>query len=118
MDERTLGGVAGNDVDAIVAAFESGGAVIEAEMAFGSFRSVATPARGFEDGLDVAVKIDFCVGRWGEFGFVENGSGADERESVKRKRCPDVFLKDRIHCLFLRFTFYVYALIQHPRVHV
>ena len=85
MDERAFGTVAGEDVGAILAAFECVFASVEEEFAFGFFGVVAGEAGFFENGLNVFREIDLGGGGWREFGgvhcrcsgrfFRENGCG-------------------------------------------
>jgi hypothetical protein len=71
MDEGAFGAVAGDDIDAVIAAFEGCGGVIEAKIAFGFYRAVAANARGFEDWFYVASEIDLIGGRGRELGFID-----------------------------------------------
>jgi len=70
MDERTFAAVAGEDVGAVFAAFESVFAGVEKEFAFGFLGIVAGEAGFFEDGLNVFGEIDLGRGGWREFGGV------------------------------------------------
>ena len=65
MDERTFGAIAGNDVHAILTAFERGFPIIQAEAASRLFRSVTTEAVILDNRADVAGENDLirCRGR-------------------------------------------------------
>ena len=63
MNERAFAAVPGNDIHALLAAFEGGGAVVQAKLAFGFFRAVAAEAILIKDGFDIAGEIN-PVGGW------------------------------------------------------
>jgi len=57
-NERAVRTVAGDDIDSVFAALESGSSAIEAEMAPRPFRAVTAKAGLIQDGLDVVIEID------------------------------------------------------------
>jgi len=71
MDQRTLGTVAGDDVNAIVAALKRRLAIIEPEMALRPFRPMTSPAGLLEDRLDIALELDAYLRRRREFALVD-----------------------------------------------
>jgi len=85
MNQRTLGALARHDIHAFFAAFESGGAAIQAKFAFCFFRAVAPQAGILQDRLNVAGEINFRIGGRRQFGFVNLGGAECDGKSTQHQ---------------------------------
>ena len=85
MDEKAPGAVAGQNVHAVVAAFQGSRAVVEVEVASRLFRAVAAETGGLEDRLNVTGEINGDSDGRGQLGFINLGGGRTGAEKEKQK---------------------------------
>lgn len=78
MDERAFGAITGEDVHAVIAAFERSRAAVEAKTTLGLYRAVAANARGIKDRFYVASEIDFIRCRRWKLSFINLGRAEKE----------------------------------------
>ena len=86
MNERTFGAIAGNDINAIIAAFEGGLTIIETEMALGSLRSMAAEAGFLEDRFDIGLERYSSLGRGRQLAGIKGGSGEQGRGAERSEQ--------------------------------